>query len=225
MVEPVIALFCPCDVRQKLLADAVRDYCGLNVHICPTLDEMTAILTEKTEIVAGLCVISAGFVEKNQKNLENLTKNHDVFGILEEKTQNLTDISINFVNIWHFPVRLGYVCTQMSLFLVQKQRIQNEKPVKMGERLLKPLESVLIVKGEAIALTDKERDILLFLYQNRATGAVKKEELLDHVWRYAGNVETHTLETHIYRLRQKIEEDSSCPRFLITTDDGYILDI
>ena len=182
-------------------------------------------MTEKTEIVAGLCVISAGFVEKNQKNLENLTKNHDVFGILEEKTQNLTDISINFVNIWHFPVRLGYVCTQMSLFLVQKQRIQNEKPVKMGERLLKPLESVLIVKGEAIALTDKERDILLFLYQNRATGAVKKEELLDHVWRYAGNVETHTLETHIYRLRQKIEEDSSCPRFLITTDDGYILDI
>jgi Transcriptional regulatory protein, C terminal len=76
--------------------------------------------------------------------------------------------------------------------------------------------------GETVRLTEKETAILAYL---RAAGdrAVSREELLHHVWSYVADVETHTLETHIYRLRQKIEDDPSTPKILITQGDGYVL--
>lgn len=84
-------------------------------------------------------------------------------------------------------------------------------------------DSVLRRDGQAeIRLTEKERDILLTLYDAQGD-AVARHALLDHVWGYASGVETHTLETHIYRLRQKIESDPAQPVLLLTRDDGYIL--
>lgn len=73
-----------------------------------------------------------------------------------------------------------------------------------------------------VKLTEKERDILLLL-QGRLPEEVPKDVLLDQVWGYGAQIETHTLETHIYRLRQKIEKDSSKPEFLITNEKGYTL--
>lgn len=73
----------------------------------------------------------------------------------------------------------------------------------------------------AITLTEKEVDILKLLMG--AGGAVSRKALLDGVWGYADSVETHTLETHIYRLRQKIEDDPARPNILITDDTGYRL--
>ncbi len=75
---------------------------------------------------------------------------------------------------------------------------------------------------EAVRLTEKEVSILAYLYD--APGkALSRQALLDRVWDYAEGVETHTLETHIYRLRQKIEEDPSVPKILLTQEDGYRL--
>lgn len=76
-------------------------------------------------------------------------------------------------------------------------------------------------KGEnaAIRLTEKETAILAYLHM--AGNAVPREDLLHHVWSYVPDVETHTLETHIYRLRQKIEDDPSNPKILLTQGDGY----
>ena len=74
--------------------------------------------------------------------------------------------------------------------------------------------------GEVRRLTEKERDMLLFFYKNRDR-AVSREEILAHVWGYADTAETHTVETHIYRLRQKIEKDPARPEIVITEDEGY----
>lgn len=78
-------------------------------------------------------------------------------------------------------------------------------------------------RGEGtVRLTEKERDILRALIL--ADGAtVGRREMLESVWGYASSVETHTLETHIYRLRQKIEEDPANPALLLTEGDGYRL--
>lgn len=78
--------------------------------------------------------------------------------------------------------------------------------------------------GEVLYLTEKERAILYTLYEAQDK-TVGRKELLNRVWEYADNVETHTLETHIYRLRQKIEEDPARPRLLITDNDGYFLKV
>ena len=73
-----------------------------------------------------------------------------------------------------------------------------------------------------IRLTDKEAAILRYLYRS-AEKPVGRDELLREVWGYNANVTTHTLETHIYRLRQKIEPDVQSPKLLITETGGYRL--
>ncbi len=74
-----------------------------------------------------------------------------------------------------------------------------------------------------IRLTEKEAAILKFLYRS-GTKAVARQVLLNEVWGYNASVTTHTLETHIYRLRQKIEPNPSNARLLVTEGGGYRLD-
>ena len=77
-------------------------------------------------------------------------------------------------------------------------------------------------KKQRIRLTAKEVEILRFLYRH-ANRVVARQVLLDDVWGYNAGVTTHTLETHIYRLRQKIEIDPSDCRLLVTASGGYRL--
>jgi len=71
-----------------------------------------------------------------------------------------------------------------------------------------------------ITLTDTEARLLACLFD--AQGAeVQREDLLQRVWGYRPGLDTHTLETHIYRLRKKIEADPGDPRIIVTTGDGY----
>ena len=74
---------------------------------------------------------------------------------------------------------------------------------------------------ESVMLTEKEVDVLIYLFQRNT--AATRDDLLKDVWQYAADVDTHTIETHIYRLRQKIEPDAENPTILITTKDGYQL--
>src|ERR1700724_1104618 len=73
-----------------------------------------------------------------------------------------------------------------------------------------------------VRLTEKETAILRFLYRAGQL-PVSRETLLQEVWGYNSGVTTHTLETHIYRLRQKIEKDAANPEILVTEAGGYKL--
>ena len=73
-----------------------------------------------------------------------------------------------------------------------------------------------------VRLTEKETAILRFLYRAGQL-PVSRETLLQEVWGYNSGVTTHTLETHIYRLRQKIERDAANPEILVTEAGGYKL--
>ncbi len=77
------------------------------------------------------------------------------------------------------------------------------------------------VRGVKVWLTAKEVDILRHLQRNG--GTVSKQVLLSEVWGYNPSVSSHTLETHIYRLRQKIEADPYAARLLLTAEGGYRL--
>lgn len=76
--------------------------------------------------------------------------------------------------------------------------------------------------GQKVRLTDKETSILKYLYR-QGPKTITREILLKEVWGYNNRVTTHTLETHIYRLRQKIERDPSNARLLVTEEGGYRL--
>jgi len=93
----------------------------------------------------------------------------------------------------------------------------------IGPYTFRPSAKLLVTqKGAKLRLTEKETAILRYLYRAEQK-VVPRDVLLQEVWGYNSNVTTHTLETHIYRLRQKIEPDASNARLLVTEAGGYKL--
>lgn len=117
-----------------------------------------------------------------------------------------------------FPVLLARIRSQL------RTHEQSEDAVfQLGPYTFKPAMKMLIDERERkIRLTEKETNILKFLYRS-PDGVVPRDVLLHEVWGYNAGVTTHTLETHIYRLRQKIEPDPSNARLLVTESGGYRL--
>ncbi len=116
------------------------------------------------------------------------------------------------------PVLLARIRAQL------RQHEQSEDAVfAVGPYTFKPAAKMLLdERDKKIRLTEKETNILKYLY--RASDAVvPRDELLHEVWGYNAGVTTHTLETHIYRLRQKIEPDPSNAKILVTEPGGYRL--
>jgi DNA-binding response OmpR family regulator len=95
----------------------------------------------------------------------------------------------------------------------------------VGPFTFRPASKLLIGldKKQRIRLTAKEVDIIKYLYRH-ANRVVSRQVLLDEVWGFNAGVTTHTLETHVYRLRQKIERDPNNCRLLVTAPGGYLLD-
>jgi len=105
-----------------------------------------------------------------------------------------------------------------------RQHEQTEDAVfAIGRYTFRPSAKLLVdEKGGKVRLTEKETAILKYLYR-AGDKAVSREVLLHEVWGYNSGVTTHTLETHIYRLRQKIERDPSNAELLVTEAGGYKL--
>ncbi len=105
-----------------------------------------------------------------------------------------------------------------------RQHDQSEDAVfTIGSYTFKPASKLLIdEKGGKVRLTEKETSILKYLYRADEK-VVTRDVLLAEVWGYNSGVTTHTLETHIYRLRQKIEKDPSKAELLVTETGGYKL--
>jgi len=101
---------------------------------------------------------------------------------------------------------------------------QSEDAVfKIGPYTFQPAAKMLMEEdGKKVRLTEKETNILKYLYR-AGDKVVTRDVLLHEVWGYNAGVTTHTLETHIYRLRQKIEPDPANARLLITESGGYKL--
>ena len=118
-----------------------------------------------------------------------------------------------------FPVLLARIRAQL------RTHEQSEDAIfQLGPYTFRPAQKLLLTEDEKkVRLTEKETNILKFLY--RAQDAVVPRDILLHeVWGYNAGVTTHTLETHIYRLRQKMEADPSNPRLLLTDRGAYRLD-
>ncbi|HEY4774944.1 MAG TPA: response regulator transcription factor [Xanthobacteraceae bacterium] len=93
----------------------------------------------------------------------------------------------------------------------------------IGPYTFRPSSKLLVnASGGKVRLTEKETAILRYLYR-AGQKAVPRDVLLQEVWGYNSGVTTHTLETHIYRLRQKVEKDAANPAILVTDAGGYKL--
>jgi DNA-binding response OmpR family regulator len=122
------------------------------------------------------------------------------------------------------PFRLAELLARLR---AQLRSFENSEDAvfSIGPYMFRPSAKLLQdqARNRRIRLTEKEAAILKFLYR-AGTRPVARQVLLNEVWGYNAAVTTHTLETHIYRLRQKIEPDPSNARLLVTEGGGYRLD-
>ena len=121
------------------------------------------------------------------------------------------------------PFRLGVLLARLRAH-VRQHEASEDAVFRIGHYTFQPAMKLLVAdeSGQKIRLTEKEAAILKFLF--RANGEmVSRETLLADVWGYNANVTTHTLETHVYRLRQKIEKNPGRAEILVTEPGGYRL--
>jgi DNA-binding response OmpR family regulator len=119
---------------------------------------------------------------------------------------------------FRFAVLLARIRAQL------RQHEQSEDAVfTIGRYSFRPSAKMLVDEsGQKVRLTEKETAILKYLYR-AGEKVITRDVLLHEVWGYNSGVTTHTLETHIYRLRQKIERDPSKAELLVTEAGGYKL--
>ena len=132
----------------------------------------------------------------------------------EESTEKYYFIEKPF-RIHHFNKTITTILAKISN--------SNEVAHKIGPFTFFPLKKAIMLGDKTrVELTEKEVDILKCLI-NSGEEAVDRDELLKQEWNYSSDVTTHTLETHIYRLRQKLETDPSIPRLIISKGGSFAI--
>src|SRR6478736_2646512 len=120
------------------------------------------------------------------------------------------------------PFRFAVLLARIRVQLRQHEQSE-DATFNVGPYVFKPSQKLLTMdSGQKIRLTEKEAAIIRYLYRAEQK-VVTRDVLLEEVWGYNSGVTTHTLETHVYRLRQKIERDPSNAEILVTESGGYKL--
>ncbi len=120
------------------------------------------------------------------------------------------------------PFRFAVLLARIRAQLRQHEQSE-DATFSVGPYVFKPSQKLLTdPKGGKVRLTEKEASIIKYLYRADQK-VVTRDVLLEEVWGYNSGVTTHTLETHVYRLRQKIERDPSNAEILVTESGGYKL--
>ena len=118
------------------------------------------------------------------------------------------------------PFRFAVLLARIRAQLRQHEQSE-DATFQVGPYTFKPSQKLLLdEKGSKIRLTEKETAIIRYLYRADQK-VVTRDTLLEEVWGYNSGVTTHTLETHVYRLRQKIEADPANAEILVTESGGY----
>ena len=126
----------------------------------------------------------------------------------------------NVIVFEKLPNRIDKILDKINIHLI-KQKYNLQSNVKIGEYSL-DLNSRKIFKNQKkLDLTEREIDILIFLSKQKEPQKI--DILQNKVWNYSSNLETHTVETHIYRLRKKIKDTFNDDNFIISKKDGYII--
>ena len=145
-----------------------------------------------------------------------------VLFITEAETSGASSFEENIENHYFIekPLKIKHLIKKISTILAKISN-SNEITHEIGPFVFFPLRKVIMLGDETkVELTEKEVDILKCLISSDEE-TVDRDVLLKQVWNYSSDVTTHTLETHIYRLRQKLEIDTSIPRLIISKGGGF----
>lgn len=148
-------------------------------------------------------------------NLElNFKDNANALLISNKEIKNIK----NQLVINDFPIKFSKLFENINVIFL-KQNFQNKSKIHVGKFTIDINSRRLIFNNSFLDLTEKEVNIILFLFKNEEPSSI--ETLQTNVWGYKKNLETHTVETHIYRLRKKILEKFGVDEFITFENNGY----
>ena len=157
------------------------------------------------------------FYEK-ERELENLENDNlsDYLVITKKKLSNLKKQII----IDKSPININDLTQTLNINFLKSKFIEQSK-IDLGRYNLDLNSRILNQNEKELELTEKESSILIFLKQSK--DPVKIDQLQEKVWGYKSELETHTVETHVYRLRKKINDKFNDNEFIISDKKGYFL--
>lgn len=165
-------------------------------------------------------------LDENAEDLKNIRKQNlkvPVFWLTSQDEESVTDAACN--HIFYKPFSLDAFLNELKSSI---NRFENSTDgyLRFNDYILRPVKKEILNRrnSEVLKLTEKEVAIIKYLYKAKDR-IVSKNELLQEVWGYSPDVSTHTVETHVYRLRQKVEQEDLSAQLIITLDGGYQLKV
>ena len=151
------------------------------------------------------------FFLKKKFNLKN------IFFFLENNSEQ--NFNLNY-NIFKYPIDIYNLIEKINIQLI-KQKYDFQSKIKLKNYSLDLNSRTITKNSKNLKLTEREMDIILFL--NDSKKPQKINILQNQVWKYLSKLETHTVETHIYRLRKKMNDNFKDDNFIISSDAGYFI--
>jgi hypothetical protein len=213
MVKQIINIIC-IPILYNIL-DEIKDNLSFKVVNFNKEDEFLKLLNENKTDHKKIFIITTihkkDFFLKKNFNLKN------IFFFLENNGKQ--NFNPNY-NIFKYPINIYNLIEKINIQLI-KQKYYFQSKIKLKNYSL-DLNSRTITKNSTnLKLTEREMDIILFL--NDSEKPQKINVLQNQVWRYLYKLETHTVETHIYRLRKKMNDNFKDDNFIISSDAGYFI--
>ena len=168
-------------------------------------------LESKDESFVKYSLIITNYINNNFLLKERkIDKNKILFLTKEKKNnQHIT-----------YPIQIKNLIEKINIKLI-KQKYNNQSYLKVSNYILNLNSRIISKNNNSLKLTEKEINIILFLNDHK--NPQKVSILQNQVWGYLSELETHTVETHIYRLRKKINDNFKDNNFIISTDNGYLI--
>jgi len=129
--------------------------------------------------------------------------------------------SRNFLYLKDFPISLDKLIESINVNLI-KIKFNHKSKIDIKGYELNLNSKFFSKKGINLKLTEKEIEIILYLNKNKVAHNVL--DLQKNIWGYVSNMETHTVETHIYRLRKKINDKFNDEKFILSLKNGYFIE-
>ena len=162
--------------------------------------------------------------EENFLNSNNLNLNNSLILVKSSKEIFLNNEKISkkkIFSIQNYPITIDKLVEILNVNLI-KQKYNYQSNICINHYILNLNSRVITKNNQNLKLTQKEIDIILFL--NDYKKPQKVNILQNKVWGYSLELETHTVETHIYRLRKKIKDKFKDNNFILSNDDGYLIE-
>ena len=192
--------------------EEIKDNLEYSILFCDFNEPLSNI----SPLIAGVLVDSNIYNNKINLDFINKFKNKPILFLQNSNTK----LQNNFDNKILFPVSLLELKNKIKSLIVSS-KFKFNSTVKIKNYILNKNEKKLLQLNSSISLTEREVQLIELLFREKKP--LSKNFILQEIWKYSKDADTHTVETHIYRLRKKISNKFRDDDFILNSDNGYLI--